>query len=136
MFPAWFAKTTRTGTPVRAQVAAGAVASLLVVFNYSKSLSGLFAFLALLTTVASLFLYGSLAAAAFVLARDVSKRLILPVLAGPGLAFVIFIFWGSGLEVSLWGAGLLATGLPVYWLMRRAERTTRAAEGTPAAPAE
>ena len=134
VFPAWFAKTTRAGTPVRAQVAAGAVASLLVIFNYSKSLSGLFAFLALLTTVASLFLYGSLAAAAFVLARDVSKRLILPVLAAPGLAFVIFIFWGSGLEVSLWGAGLLATGLPVYWLMRRAERTTRAAETSPAAP--
>lgn len=136
VFPAWFAKTTRTGTPVRAQAAAGAVASLLVLFNYSKSLSGLFNFLALLTTVASLFLYASMAAAAFVLTREVSKRSILPGLAAPGLAFVIFIFWGSGLVVSLWGAGLLATGLPIYWLMRRADRTTPCAEASSAAPPE
>lgn len=65
-----------------------------------------------------------------------SKRSILPGLAAPGLAFVIFIFWGSGLVVSLWGAGLLATGLPIYWLMRRADRTTPCAEASSAAPPE
>lgn len=135
VFPAWLAKTTKIGTPVRAQVLGGIVATLLILFNYSKSLSGLFQFSALVTTVATLFLYAGLALAALVLASG-SKRLMISLIAVPGLAFTLFAFWGSGLEASLWGTGLLATGILFYWFMRRSGRSIHAPEASPAALAE
>jgi len=135
VLPAWFGKTTLHGTPVRALVTAGAVSTLLVVSNYSKSMSGLFAFSALVTTVSALFVYGAVAAAALLFAGQ--KRLrsaILPLVALPGLIFSLWAFWGAGAEPSLWGLGLLATGLPIYWLMQRSRRSTLAPALAPAAP--
>ena len=135
MLPAWFAKTTPLGTPVRALVTAGAVSTLLVASNYSKSMSGLFAFTALVTTVSSLFIYGAVAGAALLF--FVQKRLdspILPLVALPGLIFSLWAFWGAGAEPSLWGVGLLATGLPIYWLMQRTRRSSLDAALAPAAP--
>ena len=36
-----------------------------------------------------------------------------------GTGFALWTFYGAGLEATLWGAALLASGLPVYLLMRR-----------------
>jgi basic amino acid/polyamine antiporter, APA family len=134
-FPKWFAKTTRLDTPVRALVLAGVVSTLLVLANYSKSMSGLFAFFALVTTVSSLFLYVTVSVAALVHFKE--RRIqsaILPVVAIPGLIFALWAFWGAGLEPSLWGLALLASGVPIYWLMRRGDRSSREPELAPAAP--
>jgi APA family basic amino acid/polyamine antiporter len=123
VLPAWFGKTTPTGTPVRALIVAGVVSTMLVASNYSKSMSGLFAFTALVTTVSSLFIYAAVAAAALLF--FVQKRLhspMLPLVALPGLIFSLWAFWGAGAEPSLWGVALLATGLPIYWLMQRSRR--------------
>jgi APA family basic amino acid/polyamine antiporter len=136
VLPAWFAKTSRGGVPVRAQVVAGAVATLLILANYSKSMAGLFAFSALVTTVSNLFLYAAVAAAAlFLLSRRQLASSLLPVVAIPGLVFALWAFWGAGAQPSLWGLGLLLTGVPIYWLMRR-DRSTPPPEAAPAAPAE
>ena len=84
VFPAWFAKTTRFDTPLRAQFVAGIVATVLVFANYSKSMSGLFAFLALVTTVSSLFLYTAVSVASLVfLARKQIRSAILPARGRP-----------------------------------------------------
>jgi len=136
VLPAWFGKTTRIGTPVRAQVVAGAAATLLVLANYSKSMAGLFTFAALVTTVAELFLYAGIAAAAIVLARKLRSPVWLVPIALIALVFSLWAFYGAGSEPSLWGLALFASGLPVYWLMRRSGRSSRAAELVPAAPAE
>jgi APA family basic amino acid/polyamine antiporter len=137
VFPAWFGKTTSLGTPVRAQVVAGIVATVLIVANYSKSMSSLFAFSALVTTVSNLFMYATVSAAALLFfARKRLRSAILPVVAIPGLAFSLWAFWGAGAEPSLWGLALLATGLPVYWLMHRAGRSTPAPALAAAAPPE
>lgn len=137
VFPAWFGKTTPLGTPARAQVVAGLVATLLIVSNYSKSMSGLFAFSALVTTVSSLFVYGGVAAAALLLVgRKQLHSAILPLVALPGLVFSLWAFWGAGEEPSLWGLALIATGVPIYFLMRGGRRSSREPELAPAAPPE
>ena len=130
VFPQWFAKTSRHGTPVRAQLLAGVVATLLVLANYSKSMSGMFSFLALVTTVSSLFLYVAVSLAGLVLvARKQIASAVLLLVAVPGLIFSLWAFWGAGKEPSLWGLALLATGIPIYWLMRsRGGSTPPAAE--------
>ena len=136
VFPTWFGKTTSLGTPVRAQILAGVVSTLLVVANYSKSMNGLFAFFALLTTVSSLFLYVTVSASAIAMTADKRIRsLALPIVAVPGLLFSLWAFWGAGEEPSLWGIALLASGIPIYFLNRR-DRSILPAEAVPAAPLE
>jgi APA family basic amino acid/polyamine antiporter len=94
-------------------VAASALASLLVLFNASKSLAGVFAFAALLTTCASLWLYLAICVAALI-------RRVAVAAAAIGLAFALFAFWGAGAEASGLSLLLMLTALPVYWLRPRA----------------
>jgi APA family basic amino acid/polyamine antiporter len=122
--PAWFAKTTGRGTPVRAQVVGCIVGTLLIGMNYSRSLSGLFEFLTLIAVVSTLVLYTGCSAAALVL---VSRRklagLALTACATVALLFSIWSYWGAGLEATLWGVALLATGIPVWLAAQRSRRS-------------
>jgi APA family basic amino acid/polyamine antiporter len=142
VFPAWFAKTTPIGTPVRAQAVAAAVATCLIATNYSRSMTGLFAFMTLISSVATLVLYTACAAAALkLLARGMLTGAALAVCAALGLAFSLWAYWGAGAEPSLWGAALLATGIPVWWAVRQTRRRASASstpepELAPAAPRE
>ena len=121
--PAWFGKTTGPGTPVRAQVVACVVATLLVVSNYSRSLAGMFAFITLISVVSTLVLYvGCSAGALKLLAGGRIRSGRLAVCAALGLAFSLWAFWGAGLEPSLWGLALVATGIPVWFAVRRTRR--------------
>ena len=133
--PAWFGKTTGPGTPVRAQVVACVVATLLVVSNYSRSLAGMFAFITLISVVSTLVLYvGCSAGALKLLASGRIKSGLLGACAALGLAFSLWAFWGAGLEPSLWGLALVATGIPVWFAVRRTRRST--ATNPPAAAQE
>ncbi len=140
--PAWFGRTTGRGTPIRAQIVACVVATLLIVSNYSRSLSGLFAFITLISVVSTLVLYvGCSAGALKLLASGRLKSALLGVCAAIGLLFSCWAFWGAGLEPSLWGLGLVATGIPVWLAVRRTRRLTASStnlprEAAPAAPAE
>src|SRR5205085_7914730 len=64
VFPRWFARTTPIGTPIRGQVVSSLVASLLIASNYTRSMTGLFTFIVLISTVATLVLYAACAASA------------------------------------------------------------------------
>ena len=128
VFPDWFGVTTAVGTPVRAQVFSSAAASLLIWFNYNGSMSEAFTFVVLISTVASLVLYGAVALAACKL------RLAIP-LAIVSVAFTLFLFWGSGLKATLWGFALILLGVPIWWLNRRSRASTSPPEElAPAAP--
>jgi basic amino acid/polyamine antiporter, APA family len=94
------------------------LASLLVLTNYSRSLTGLFTFMGLISAATTLLLYLACASAALKL-RIASRTTVVQVLAVVSLLYCIWAFWGVGAESLLWSAVLLATGLPVYWLMRR-----------------
>lgn len=134
-FPAWFGKTTGRGTPVRAQVVGCVVATLLVVSNYSRSLASLFAFITLISVVSSVVLYtGVTAAALWLLARGTLKSAALGICATAGLLFSFWSYWGAGRDATLWGAALLATGIPV-WLTVRRSRKLSADRSSPAAAA-
>ncbi len=128
VFPAWFGKTTAVGTPVRAQWVSSLIAVLLLAANYTRGLSGIFTFMILVSTVSALILYAAAAIAALKLRIAVAASIL-------GLLFTAFAFWGAGLEASLWGLGLLLTGLPVYWLNRRSSPQAADGRGGPQAPA-
>jgi APA family basic amino acid/polyamine antiporter len=113
IFPSWLGRTTDIGTPIRAQALSSIVTTLLIVSNFSGSLAAVFTFVILVSTVSSLFLYSAAAIAAL-------KLRVGSVFALLGLGFAGFAFWGAGWEASLWGVALLAAGLPIYALMRRA----------------
>jgi APA family basic amino acid/polyamine antiporter len=136
VFPRWLAATSGADTPVRAQMLSSLLATLLIASNYSRGLADMFTFLLLITTVATLFLYLGCTLAALRLAmRGQMAGASLVAAAVAGLGFAIFAFWGAGGEATLWGVVLLATGFPVYWIMRRGRvRSTPAGEAAPAAP--
>jgi APA family basic amino acid/polyamine antiporter len=134
VFPRWFARTTAAGTPVRAQIVSSVFASLLIASNYSRSMADLFAFMLLVTTTVTLVLYFACAASALVLmARGKLKAPLLGGAAVLGLAFALWAFWGAGKEAAGWGLALLATGIPVYFVMRRAAGFNSSAATPPAA---
>lgn len=138
-FPAWFAKTTGNGTPVRAQVVAALVATLLIAMNSSRSMAGIFAFLTLISVVATLVLYtGCSAAALTMLARRRLRGALLGLCATVALLFSFWSYWGAGLEASLWGVALIASGVPLWFAVRRSRRlnpaTSQVAASDPAEP--
>ena len=124
VFPAWFGQVGAAGTPVRAQLLSSTLVTLLVVSNYTRSAAELFVFMVLLSTAASLVTYLACALATLKLRADprlaAGPRLL--ALAGIGAVFALWTLYGAGREAVLWGAALMASGAPVYALMRRSRR--------------
>ena len=135
VFPAWFGRVNRQGIPVRGQLTGAALSIALIAANHMRGMTELFAFMALLATISALVLY--LVAALAVLRMMRSHRLGgagLAIVAGLGILYAFWAFYGAGREAVIWGAVLLATGLPVYGLMRLAARSSPAAAASPDAP--
>jgi APA family basic amino acid/polyamine antiporter len=114
VFPAWFAKLSRHGTPVRAHVTASLLVTIVLLLNSARSMTDLFGFLILLATCASLVAYlaSSLAALKLKVAR--SKAAIFMAAA----LFSAWAIYGAGREAVMWGAVLMVSGVPLYFLSR------------------
>ncbi|WP_129793525.1 APC family permease [Sphingosinicella sp. CPCC 101087] len=132
VFPSWLAKLSRRGTPARAHVAASLLVTIVLSFNYSRSMTDLFGFLILLATSAALVVYLACSVAAIRLGT--SRRLV-PAFLGAAL-FSLWAIWGAGGEAMLWGAVLLVSGVPLYFLTRRRDGSSPQAAADPGAPAE
>jgi basic amino acid/polyamine antiporter, APA family len=128
--PAFMAKTRGASTPVAAQVVGSIITMLLVLAASSRDTAALFTFVILLSTAAILFVYLAGTLAAWRFSSTVSARLALVI----AFLFILFAFYGSGVEANLWGLVLLAIGFAVMRLMRRLN--SRAATPAAAAPAE
>ena len=115
LFPSLFAKVDARGTPVVGVLLSSALASALVVSNYSRSLVQVFTFSILLSTAATLLPYVISSAAWLWRGAGAASRVI----AAAALAYSLYALTGVGGESLLWGAVLVAAGLPVYWLLRR-----------------
>ena len=118
VFPAVFARLDARGMPVQNLLIGSALAAALMLTNYSKSLVGLFAFSALLSTAACLLPYAASALAWWKLDPGASAP-------RKAVAIVAFVYslWaiaGTGPQPLLWGGALLAAGIPMYWYSRRA----------------
>jgi APA family basic amino acid/polyamine antiporter len=137
VFPRAFAQMSARSTPTFALVVTSILVSLLVLLTSSdsKSLVSVFTFMTLLSTTACLVMYGACAAA--MLRLNALGRLghFAPRqwgLAMIGVLAVLFSLWatfGAGPEAVLWGAGLLAAGLPVYFLVHRGDAAAASAQG-------
>jgi APA family basic amino acid/polyamine antiporter len=133
-FPAWFAKVSARQIPVRGLILSSLLSTLLIAANASRTMGGLFAFMALLATSAALVLY--LACALAVLRLQYTRRMAraLPpaLIALAGLLYALWTLHGAGAEATGWGSVLLLAGIPVYLAMR----ITSARAARPAASPE
>jgi APA family basic amino acid/polyamine antiporter len=130
VLPRWLAGTSRRGTPVRAHILSSVLLTIVLALNHSRSMVDLFTFLILLTTGVSLvpFLVSALAAWRLRRAGRMPPVPALPAIAALAAAYSLWAIWGAGREAIGWGAVLLASGVPVYWLMRRSAAAGKAAE--------
>lgn len=120
VFPAWFARQGRRGTPVRAHIVSGVLVTLVALANYTRGLGDLFAFVASMSLAAGMLAYFASALAAI---RLLPGDRVLVAAALVAAAFVLWMVYGLGAEADLWGLALLAAGLPVYLWVRRASAT-------------
>lgn len=119
VFPAWFARESRNGTPARAHLVSGALVTAVMALNYTGGTATLFADIATISLAAGMLAYLTSALAALkLLPRDPAARVAGVVAAG----FVVWMVYGLGLRANLWGLALLALGVPVYWPVRSAAR--------------
>lgn len=133
VFPRYFAKLNRRGMPVGALVLGAVLSCALIAANYTRGLTELYGFMALLATVATLVLYLVTAVAALRLTQlGTLKRGVTTGVTILGLIYGVWTLYGSGFEATAWGAVLLATGIPVYWLMRSRGGSSRPAAANPA----
>ena len=131
-FPAWFARTSRAGIPVRAHLLSILCTTALLALNYSSTLAELFQFMILLSTSSTLVLYLACALAALRLQQTRSMPFSVP-LAAIALLGAIYSVWtlaGAGRDALTWGAVLLAAGGVVFVLMRLL-RSSPEAEASP-----
>jgi len=138
VFPQWFGKVNSRGMPVRAQILGSTLSALLVVANYTKGLTELFAFMALLATVATLVLYLIAAISALRLMwTGQMQRGVMVLITLVGVVYSVWTFYGAGRDANLWGLLLLMTAIPVWFGMRLSSLwSTPAPAAAPAAPPE
>lgn len=117
LLPRWLAQASPAGTPQRALIVSSLLASVLIVANGGRSMGGLFAFMALLSTCATLWLYLACAAAA---AR---ARVALPTVI-LGTAYALWAMWGAGAEAVGYSVVLMLAGLPLWWWARREQASS------------
>jgi len=112
--PRYFSRTNRFNAPYAALLASVAIGFVLLALNQAKGTTQLFTFITLLAADAVLYLYSAAAIAAAI--KD--KKPMTTIACVIGLAFVMFAFYGSGLETFLLSLGLLAAG-GVIFLLRK-----------------
>jgi APA family basic amino acid/polyamine antiporter len=135
VFPRLFGTLNKRGMPVAALILGAVLSCGLIAANFTRGLTELYGFMALLATAATLVLYLVAAVAALRLTQlGTIKRGLMTGVTIVGGIYGLWALYGAGLEANVWGAVLLATGLPVYLLMRSKAGSSRAAEANPAAP--
>ena len=115
---------------MRGLIVSTAFITLLVLMNYSRSMADLFTFMALLATAATLVLYLACAAASVKLTLNGRMPHSTPflIVAGLGVVYAVWTFYGAGLEASGWIIVLLAAGAPLYLLLPRSVTADHAAD--------
>jgi APA family basic amino acid/polyamine antiporter len=127
-FPRIFARESSRRTPGFALCFGSILVTLLILANYQKSMVGVFTFMILLSTTACLVLYAVCSLALLRLQwmgqLGEARKGTLP-LAVVGVLATAYSLWaiiGAGAESVLWGAALLALGLPLYYWFTRSLR--------------
>lgn len=117
MAPRVLGRLNSGGAPWVSLLLGSALASILLLMNYSRGLVAAFTFLLMMTTATTLGVY-LFCALAEIRASWRSAR-NWAVVALVAAVYSLFAIYGSGLEVILWGLVLTAVGVPVYYLGRQ-----------------
>lgn len=112
--PRVFDRTNRFNAPYAAQLASVALGFVLLGLNAAKGTTQLFTFITLFAADAVLYLYSAAAIAAALKDRKPLTTFAMLV----GLGFVLFAFYGSGLEAFLLSLGLLVAGGAIFVIRR------------------
>ncbi|MDN3652228.1 amino acid permease [Thalassotalea ponticola] len=126
LLPRVFAKTSKNGVPANAIILSSLLVSALVLMNASDNLVEQFTFVILLSTLTSLlpYLVCAIIHALMLYGGQASHKLSFAS-ASVSLFAIVFSAWiivNTGFDAIFWGCVLLIAGLPVYALMRRAQR--------------
>jgi APA family basic amino acid/polyamine antiporter len=135
LLPAWFARFNRREIPWRIHIISSGLATLLVIANYTQTLAELFRFMILVTTCVSLIFYlvGTLAALWLRVKGRLEGSAGFVLIALVAVAYCLWAFYGAGKRETIWSLAMTAVAIPVYLLMRRANRSSPAAAACPAA---
>jgi APA family basic amino acid/polyamine antiporter len=128
--PRMFSRNNRYNAPYAALLASVGLGFILLGLNEAKGTTQLFTFITLLASDSVLYLYSAAAIAAAI--KD--RKPLTTIACVIGLAFVLFAFYGSGLEAFLLSLALLSLGGIIFVI--RKPRTTRPRVAVPASPAE
>jgi APA family basic amino acid/polyamine antiporter len=124
VFPKIFAQESRHGTPGASLFITSALATPLILMNYSASMVQIFTFVILVSTAAFLvmYLFCSLAALKLAWRGDLGlegrKLGVLLVVAALAAVYSLWTLYGAGGEAFWWNLVLFAVGLPVYFAMK------------------
>jgi APA family basic amino acid/polyamine antiporter len=138
LLPAWFARFNRWEIPYRVHIISSGLATLLLIANYTQSLANLFTFMVLVTTSVSLIFYliGTVAALWLRAKGQLQGSAGFVLIGFAAIGYCLWAFYGAGVKESLWSLGMTAVAVPVYLLMRRANRSSLAAAASPAGSPE
>ncbi len=124
LFPSVFKTLSKKGIPVTGLFISGLLATLLVGINYTRGLVDMFAFIIMLATLSCLlpYLFSSLSEIVLYLRKKKpynNKKLLLAWLISiPAFLYSLWAITGLDKEVILWGVILLASGIPLFALIR------------------
>ncbi len=121
LFPKFFAKENKSGTPAVGLIASSVLVSLMMSMNFSRSLADTYKFIILLSTLTTLLAY-LFSTISYVLMESRLNGITRQNTTRYGVAAMAFIYsmWaviGSGEETVFWGFILLMGGLPFYAIM-------------------
>jgi len=125
LFPPVFTKTSKTGIPIIGLIIASALASILVIMNYTKGLVAMFSFIIMLATLTCLLPYVLTSISELLIYLRgrrpfTKKQMIATILVSiPAFVYSMWAVIGLGLEIIGWGVLLLILGIPFYFAHRR-----------------
>jgi APA family basic amino acid/polyamine antiporter len=115
--PPVFARTTRNGVPYVALLTAAAMSIALLIFNSAPGFVSVYAFVALVSAVATLLLYAMCTAS--LLKLKLTGGALGTGIAIVALLYAVGMFFGAGWDATKWGVVLALSGIPIRWLGRR-----------------
>ena len=122
MFPRIFKKEDKNGTPYLGLIIGSALASVIMLMNYSAGLVEQFTFIVNLTVLAVLIPYLFVAAAYIIIMIErklhANNYIKTFVLGGLGFVFSVWAIYGSGSDIVFYGFLLLLAGIPLYIIMQ------------------
>ncbi|MGH8313246.1 MAG: amino acid permease, partial [Gammaproteobacteria bacterium] len=131
LFPKFFARESRRGTPAIGLVVSSVLATILILMNYSHGLVGMFNIIVLLDTFFVLVPYMFCAMAEIVLSRGQKRPGKSPlrnlVVACLAFAFALWAAAGTGKDSLYWGTLLLLVGIPIFVWQKHHQKQLAAA---------